>query len=87
MRRGRQQRQVWHPELGVAPWPASTSTARWASVINVRLGVLMRNNDLATVTAPAVAPRVADTTITPPVDARLRHAYEVQVALRNRIRG
>ena len=74
-------------EDGLAPWPTSSSTARWASVVNLRVGVLMRNNDLAAAETPTTAPRVADTTFTPPADARLRHAYEVQVALRNRIRG
>ena len=75
-------------DAGGAPWPpASTPTARWASVVNLRLGLLMRNNDLAAASAPGAIPRVADTLITPPADARLRHTYEVQVALRNRIRG
>jgi type IV pilus assembly protein PilW len=74
-------------ENGLAPWPASTSDQRWASVVNVRLGLMMRNNDLAAAVSPSVIPRVADTLVNPPTDARLRHTYEVQVALRNRIRG
>lgn len=75
-------------EISAAPWPpASTDTQRWASVVNLRIGVLMRNNDLAAAAAATTPPRVADTVFTPPADERLRHAYEVQVALRNRIRG
>lgn len=70
-----------------APWSGSSALDRWRSVVSVRIGVLVRNNDLASVTAPDVVPRVADTRLTLQPDSRLRHVYEAQIALRNRVRG
>jgi len=72
---------------GVAPWPESTVDVRWSSIVSVRVGLLVRNETRASVVAPDLAYRVADTSLKVPADARMRHVYEAQVALRNRIRG
>lgn len=72
---------------GGGDWPMSTDTQRWNAVVSVRLGVLVRNETRAAADAPAKARRVADTLLGTPDDARPRHVYEAQVALRNRIRG
>lgn len=75
-------------QAGSAPWTAaSLPDERWSSVVNVRLGLLVRNQTRAATPAPGSAYRVADTKLQAPADARLRHAYEAQIALRNRTRG
>lgn len=75
-------------EDGGGPWPGtSTATTRWSAVVSVRLGVLVRGGVGSAVEKPEKPLRVADTGVTPPDDAHLRHTYEVQIALRNRIRG
>lgn len=68
-------------------WRA-TSEARWADVVSVRVGLLMRGN-LPSGTAQEVnfERNVGGMRIMPPEDRRLRHVYETQVALRNRNRG
>lgn len=73
---------------GGPAWPASSlGDDRWSSVVTVRLGFLLRNQGRAGVTPPAIPLHVADTRMSVPEDGRLRHVYESQVALRNRIRG
>lgn len=73
---------------GGAGWAGgSTVESRWASVVNFRLGMLIRSPQGAGMGTPTIAPRIADTTITTPADGRVRQAYETQIAIRNRIRG
>lgn len=75
-------------EAGGAPWPdASTTDERWSSVVAVRAGLLVRSEARASTPESAHPFLVADTTLTVPPDGRLRHVYEAQVAVRNRIRG
>lgn len=72
---------------GGPAWSAgSLIDERWSSVVTVRFGLLLRNEGRAAV-APAKPLHVADTRMAAPDDGRLRHVYESQVALRNRIRG
>lgn len=73
---------------GGAPWPGmSSADDRWSAVLAVRLGLLMRNPTRTNTAKPALAPIVADARLDVADDGRLRHVYEVQVAVRNRIRG
>ncbi|MBB5208147.1 PilW family protein [Chiayiivirga flava] len=75
-------------EEGAAPWPADASASqRWSSVTTARVGVLVRSETRASAAAPTAPSLVADVRLEIPADSRLRHVYETQVALRNRIRG
>lgn len=70
---------------GITWATGSTVEQRWASVVNFRVGMLIRGQQGAGMQTPTVS--VADTLITPPADGRLRQTYETQIAIRNRIRG
>lgn len=66
----------------------TTVDARWRSVVNVRLGLLMRSQLPGDGIEAGVTRDVAGTLITPgTTDRRLRYAYETQISLRNRNRG
>ena len=75
-------------QAGAGAWNPSTATAaqRWASVVNFRVGMLIRNDRPGASETPTNLPRIADTTVTPPQDGRMRQTYEAQVAIRNRVR-
>lgn len=67
-----------------------TSDARWADVVSVRVGLLMRSNVPSNVIDCSQIDcemNVGGMRIMPPDDRRVRHVYETQVALRNRSRG
>lgn len=70
-----------------ASWAASTPAERWASVVNMRIGMLVRHNRAGALEAPASNPNVADTIITVPDDGRMRQTYEAHITIRNRARG
>lgn len=73
---------------GGAPWPGTSQPdERWSAVVAVRVGLLMRNQGRASTPQPETPFVVADTRLETADDARLRHVYEAQVAIRNRIRG
>lgn len=75
-------------EEGAAPWPADAlASQRWSSVTTARVGLLVRSETRASAVAPTAPLLVADAQLEIPADSRLRHVYETQVALRNRIRG
>lgn len=66
----------------------TTSDDRWADVVSVRVGLLMRSNLPSASSLETVLARdVGGVTVTAPDDRRLRYVYETQVALRNRNRG
>lgn len=77
--------------------PAATCTAaqvteqaqaqRWASVVNFRVGMLIRGPQGAGIPQPENNPSVADTRVELPDDGRMRQTYETQITIRNRIRG
>ncbi|MFA5590007.1 MAG: PilW family protein [Lysobacteraceae bacterium] len=65
-----------------------TAEQRWADVVAVRVGLLMRSNQPAGSAVEVNFVRtVGGMEIMPPDDRRLRYVYETQVALRNRSRG
>ena len=65
--------------------PPRTRADAWRRVGGVRVGLLVRSEDRASVnTAPLT---VNGVTYTPPADGRVRQAYEFTVALRNRLFG
>lgn len=70
-----------------ASWAASTPAERWASVVSMRVGMLVRHNRAGALEAPLNSPIVADTIITVPDDGRMRQTYEAQITIRNRARG
>jgi len=61
--------------------------AKWRGVLSVRVGLLMRGQDLAGVgqTANNNTYVVVDENLARPVDGRFRDVYETTVALRNRL--
>ncbi|MCX7563984.1 PilW family protein [Xanthomonadaceae bacterium XH05] len=71
---------------GTGAWAPSTPAQRWASVVNFRVGMLMRNARPGAADTPVNLPRIADTVVSPPQDGRMRQTYEVQIAIRNRVR-
>ena len=73
-------------QAGTGPWSPSNAAQRWASVVNFRVGMLIRNDRPGASETPTNLPRIADTTVTPPQDGRMRQTYEAQVAIRNRVR-
>lgn len=74
-------------QAGTGGWAASSSVEqRWASVVNFRVGMLIRNARPGASETPVNLPRIADTVITPPQDGRMRQTYEAQIAIRNRVR-
>ncbi|MGH8174116.1 MAG: PilW family protein, partial [Rhodanobacteraceae bacterium] len=64
--------------------PEAVDTA-WQSVINVRVGLLMRGQESNSGTSHDAAYQVAGTTVNPQNDHRIRQVYETAIALRNRI--
>lgn len=74
-------------EIEAGTW-RGTSTQRWADVVAVRIGILMRGSQPAGTADEVNFERtVGGMRIMPPDDRRLRYVYETQVSLRNRSRG
>lgn len=66
----------------------ATVDARWRSVVNIRLGLLMRSQLPGGGLESGVTRDVAGTLIAPATtDRQSRYVYETQIALRNRNRG
>lgn len=75
-------------EAGTWRGTSTDSSPRWADVVSVRVGLLMRSNlPSGNADETNFERNVGGMRITPPNDRRVRHVYETQVALRNRSRG
>lgn len=75
-------------EAGTWRGTSTDSSLRWADVVSVRVGLLMRSNMPSSSAQEVNFERnVGGMRIMPPDDRRVRHVYETQVALRNRSRG
>lgn len=62
-----------------------TQDMAWQTVINVRVGLLMRGQESNSGTSHDASYQVAGTAINPQNDHRIRQVYETTVTLRNRI--
>lgn len=66
---------------------ATPVSRRWADVVNIRVGLVMRGEQSAAGES-ALSVEVLNTKISPPdADRRFRQVYELQASLRNRSRG
>ena len=62
---------------------AASAVTDWTAVYSVRLAFLIEGQAGANQGGLATAPVLLGTTVTPPADSMLRHAYEITISLRN----
>lgn len=71
------------PDGLVTQYVPASAVADWTLVYSIRLAFLLEGRVGSGAGAPASAPLLLGTTVTPPADTILRHVYEMTISLRN----